>query len=233
MDHTRWGTHENCASCTAHRGRASETLRRHRACRRVPHRCSRGARTRGYLVCLGRQRDQGHTRSDLAEGLAPRSESARPLRTDVHAAGDGGATRARVRRHSFSSRLLRLSAVAASGNPVDHHPARPAGFARAARPLRLVRGYSGGLHLRFPARTAARGQLRGDRTARPAAEFAGKGFGPGRVSRVSGAHLAGEGAGRGDTNRGQGGHAAQDCRQGGSSRPGIFQEHHRAAALAR
>ena len=31
------------------------------------------------LVCFGRQRDQGHARSDLAEGLAPRSESARTI----------------------------------------------------------------------------------------------------------------------------------------------------------
>ena len=127
------------------------------------------------------------------------------------------------RAHEFdvmhcASRLLRLSAVAASGNAVDHHLARPAGSARVARPLRTVRGYSGGLHLRFPARTAAAGQLRGDRAARIAAESSGEGLGAGRISRVSRAHLAGEGAGRGDTNRGQGGHAAQDRGQGGSSR---------------
>ena len=143
------------------------------------------------------------------------------------------------RAHEFdvihcSSRLLRLSVAAAARHPVDHHPARPARSARAAGALRAVRRYSGGLHLRFPARAAAGGQLRGDRAARPAAESAGKGFGPAAgISPFSGASRRRRRRMRRFASRRKAGMPLKIAAKVDRVDREYFKTHHRAAALAR
>ena len=124
-----------------------------------------------------------------------------PFRTGLHADGNGGAPRARVRRDPCASRLLRLSVVAPFGRALGDDTAWPPGLARTAAALRTVRRHAGRFHIRLAARPIAAGQLRGHRIAWSAEGSAGEGVGSRRLSRLPRPHFPGEGAGCGDPHR--------------------------------
>src|SRR5271163_1078468 len=110
----------------------------------------------------------------MAARLAVGCDYQRSFGPSVHAVGNGGAARSRIRRYSLAPRLLRLSVVAALGGPLRYDIAWPARFAGTVAPLRAVRRHPGRFHLQLAARTLAAGQLCSNGAAWLAARLVGK-----------------------------------------------------------
>ena len=210
--------HAYCPDRAALRSCPAETLRRHRACRVLPHRGARRARPRCDAVRQRRLRHVGPSRGGMAARPAARSVDPRFDGAPYAPDRAGRPCRARIRRAALPPRLPAVLADVAPRHALRDDAARPPRPAGAAAGVRRVPEFAGRLDLEFAAQAAAAGRVgrhRVSRAARHAAHAAAAR--EARIPRVSRPDLSRKAGRHGDPHRREKRAAAEDRRR--STRP--------------
>src|SRR6202158_1627916 len=160
----------------------------------------------------------------MAEGAAPRRIGSR---SQCVTHGDAGTRpaemrRRRVRLSAFSSRLLSVLAVFPAADPIPYHAARQARPARAPAGLHYILSHPGYFDVERAAAPGTANKLGPHHTPRGAAKVTASAASDPFLSGCAGPDRAGKGGRSRDQNRHTMWHSAQDRRESGSGRPGIF-----------